>query len=168
MEPRPTSGLRNKTPEATMSTEPTQSPSVEIPASSELLWFTWACRSYACVPLGVGSIVALSGGAGLDLVFGTELGELGPNLESHVRFLASVFTAMGLILFWGTADALARRVALRIGFGSMVVGGAMRLVALALYGAPSTMTMLIIGGELMAGPLLLWHARILRQLRRST
>ncbi len=143
-----------------------QSPSVEKPSSSELLWFKRVCWAIASVPLLLGSTIALTGGAGLDAIFRTELGTLDPSLESHVRFLAANFVAMGLVLIWATGDVLARRGALRIVFGALLVGAAVRLLAIALHGAPSTMTMVVIGGELTAGPLWLWHARILRQHRQ--
>jgi len=136
--------------------------------SAELRWFQRVCWFIASVPILLGSTIALTGGAGLDLVFGLDLGTLDPSLESAVRFLAANFAAMGLVLVWGTADVLARRAVLRIVFGALLVGAAVRLMAIALHGVPSTMTMLVIGGELTAGPLLVWHARILRRLGQST
>ena len=136
--------------------------------SSELLWFQRVCRGIACVPLLVGSTIAITGGAGLDLVFGLDLGKLDPSLESAVRFLAANFAAMGLVLVWGTGDVVARRAVLRIVVGALLTGAAVRLMAIALHGTPSMMTMVVIGGELTAGPLWLWHARILRQLRQAT
>ena len=135
---------------------------------SELLWFQRVSRGYACVPLVLGSTIALTGGAGLDLVFGLDLGELDPSLESAVRFLAANFAAMGVVLVWGTGDVLARRAVLRICFAALLVGAALRLMAIALHGVPSMMTLVVIGGELSAGGLWLWHARILRRLRQST
>ncbi len=137
-----------------------------MPESSELLWFQRACRGYACVPLLLGSTIALTGGAGLDLVFGLDLGELDPSLESAVRFLAANFAAMGVVLVWGTGDVLARRAVLQICFAALLVGAALRLMAIALHGVPSTMTLVVIGGELSAGGLWLWHARVVRRLRR--
>ncbi|MBT8469817.1 MAG: DUF4345 domain-containing protein [Deltaproteobacteria bacterium] len=139
-----------------------------MPRSSELIWFQRVCRGIACIPVLVGSTVALTGGAGLDLVFGLDLGKLDPSLESHVRFLAANFAAMGLVFVWGTGDVLARRAVLRIFFGTFLVGAAVRMMAIAVHGAPSMMTLLVIAGELSACPLWLWHARILRQLRQST
>ena len=139
-----------------------------MPRSSELLWFQRVCRGIACVPLLLGTTIALTGGAGLDLVFGLDLGELDPSLESAVRFLATNFAAMGLVLIWATGDVLARRAVLRIAFGALLVGAAVRLMAIALHGTPSMMTMVVIGAELTAGPLWLWLERILRQLRQST
>ena len=136
--------------------------------SSEPLWFQLVCRGIACVPLLLGSTVALTGSAGLEAVFGLNLGTLDPSLESALRFLAANFAGMGLVLLWGTGDVLGRRAVLRIFFGAMLAGAAVRLMAFGLHGAPSGMTMLVIGGELTAGPLWLWHARILRQLRQST
>lgn len=138
-----------------------------MPRSSELLWFQRVCWGIACVPLVLGSTIALTGGAGLDVVFGLDLGELDPSLESAVRFLAVNFAAMGLVLIWGTGDVVARQGVLRICFGGLVVGAAVRLMAIVLHGVPSTMTMLVIGGELAGVPLWLWHSRILRQLQES-
>ena len=149
-----------------MTTTATQSDSAQEPSSSELLWFRRACWILASVPLLGGSTIALTGGAGLGFLFGFDLGELDPSLESHLRFLAANFVGMGLVLIWGTGDVLARRGALRIVFGAFLVGAAVRLLALALHGTPSAMTMVTIGGELTAIPLWLWHSRILRQLRQ--
>ena len=137
-------------------------------STSELLWFQRVCRGYACVPLLLGATIAVAGGAGLELVFGLDLGELDPSLESAIRFLAANLAAMGLVLIWGAGDVLARRTALRIVFGALVVGAGFRLMAIALHGTPSMMTMMVIGGELAAGLLWLWHTRILGQLRQST
>ena len=136
--------------------------------SSELLWFQRVCRGYACVPLLLGSTIAFTGGAGLDLVFGPDLGELDPSLESAVRFLAANFAAMGVLFIWATGDVLTRRTALRIVFGALLLGAALRLMAIALHGVPSMMTLVVIGGELFAGALWLWHVRIVRRLRQST
>jgi hypothetical protein len=105
---------------------------------------------------------------GLDLVFRLDLGELDPSLESAVRFLAANFAAMGVVMVWATGDVLARRAALRICFAALLLGAGLRLVAIAFHGMPSTMTLAVIGGELTAGGLWLWHERILRRRRRST
>ena len=137
-------------------------------ASSEVRWFKRLCWVFAAVPLMLGSTIALTGGAGLAFVFGLDLGELGPSLQSHIRFLAAVFAAMGLVLIWSTGDVVARSTGLRIALGAMIVGAVLRLISIGLYGQPSTMTMLVIGGELTAGPLWLWHTRILRLLRPPT
>ncbi len=72
---------------------------------------------------------------------------------------------MGLILVWSTGDVAARSGGLRIALGAMILGAVFRIVSIGLYGAPSAMTMAVIGGELTAVPLLLWHTRILRRLR---
>ena len=137
-------------------------------ASSEVRWFQWICWGFAAVPLMLGSTIALTGGAGLALVFGLDLGEPGPSLESHIRFLAANFAAMGLVLVWSTRDVVALAAGVRIVLGAMIVGAVIRLLTIGLYGPPSTMTMLVIGGELTAGPLWLWHTRILRLLRPPT
>ena len=135
--------------------------------SPGLLWFQRACRVYACVPLALGTTIALMGGAGLEFVFGADVGEPDPNLESAIRFLGANFAAMGLVLVWGTGDVVARRAVLRIVFGALIVGGALRLLSIALHGVPGIMTLAVIGGEFMACVLWLWHARILRQLHQS-
>ncbi|NND28117.1 MAG: DUF4345 domain-containing protein [Myxococcales bacterium] len=135
--------------------------------SSELVWFQRVCRVFACVPLLLGTTIALTGSAGLAVVFGLSLGKLDPSLESAVRFLAANFAGMGLVLLWGTGDVLGRSAVLRICFGAMLAGAAVRLMAIGLHGTPSLMTVLVIGGELTAGPLLIWHARLLRQLRQA-
>ena len=120
------------------------------------------------MPLLLGSTIALTGGTGLDRIFGLDLGELDPSLESAVRFLAANFAAMGALFVWATGDVLARGTALRIVFVALLVGAALRLMAIALHGVPSTMTLVVIGGELSAGVLWLWHARIVRRLRQAT
>jgi hypothetical protein len=114
----------------------------------------------------LGSTIAVSGGAGLDLVFGLDLGALDPSLESAARFLAANLAAMGGVLLWGTGDIPARRGVLRICFGAFVVGAAFRLLAIVLHGMPSLMTLAVIGGEFSAAALWLWLERILRQLRQ--
>ena len=85
-----------------------------------------------------------------------------------MRFLAANFAAMGVVLVWATGDVLARRAVLRICFAALLVGAALRLMTIALHGMPSMMTLVVIGGELSAGGLWLWHARILRRLRQAT
>ena len=137
------------------------------PASSELKWFRRACWVYASVPIVLGSSIALSGGAGLQRWFGFDLANPDPSLESALHFLAANFAAMGLVLVWATRDVVPRRAAMRIVFGAMVVGATLRLMSIAVHGVPSMMTMAVIGGELSAGGLWLWHTRVLRQLHRA-
>ena len=48
---------------------------------SEVLWFQRVCRAYACVPITLGSTIALTGGTGLDLVFRLDLGQLDPSFH---------------------------------------------------------------------------------------
>ena len=130
--------------------------------SSEVRWFQLVCWGFAAVPLMLGSTIALTGGVGLALVFGLDLGEPDPSLESAVRFLAANFAAMGLVLVWGAGDVVTRRAVLRIVFGALMVGAALRVLSIALHGVPSMMTLVVIGGELCACVLWLWHAHILR------
>ena len=136
--------------------------------SSELLWFRNVCRAYALIPLLVGSTVALTGTAGYEVLFRLSLGPVDPSLESAVRFLAATFSALGLVLVGGTGDVLGRRAVLRIFFGAMLAGAGVRLMAIGLHGWPNWMTMVVIGGELSAGPIWLWHERIVRRIHQST
>ena len=133
--------------------------------SSEMLWFQRACQGYACVPLVLGSTVALTGCAGLETIFGMEAAlTRDPTLESSVRFLAANFAAMGVVCMWGSYDVVARRGVLRIFFGAAVAGGALRVASILLHGMPTPMTLFVIGGEFSAAVLWLWHERILAKL----
>ncbi len=84
-------------------------------------------------------------------------------LESAVRFLATSFFGMGLVLLWATGDIHGRGGAMRIFFATMIFGALARLIGIGAHGTPNLMSLVLIGIELTGAPMRLWHRRIVRQ-----
>ena len=84
-------------------------------------------------------------------------------LESAVRFLATSFFGMGLVLLWATGDIHGHGGAMRIFFATMIFGALARLIGIGAHGTPNLMSLVLIGIELTGAPMWLWHRRILRQ-----
>ena len=134
-----------------------------MPESREAVWFRRTCRMVACFPLVLGGTIALSGTAGFEVMFGVEVGIVDSTFESGVRFLATTFLGMGLVLWWASADFFGRSGAVQIFFVAMVFGALARLIGIRVHGTPNLMSLVLIGIELTGAPMLLWHRRLLGQ-----
>jgi hypothetical protein len=125
--------------------------------------FSWsvACSLLSLIPL-LGFAIAMTSGTRFFLPEGSEPSV---NLDSQFRYLAGVYTAVTIAIWW-TLPKLEERIApLRIACAGVFVGGVGRLVSMAALGAPSDPT-LVAGVALEMGVvplLLLWHARLARR-----
>ena len=128
----------------------------------ELIWFRRVCRFIAVFPLVLGGTIAFTGTAGFGVLFGVDAPDVSPTFESGVRFLATAFLGMGLVLLWATQDVAARNGAMKIFFATMILGASARLIAIGVHGAPNLMSLVLIGIELTGAPMWLWLSRILR------
>lgn len=132
--------------------------------SNELIWFRRVCRFIAVFPLVLGATVALTGTAGFEVLFSVDVEEVSPTLESAVRFLASSFFGMGVVLVWAVRDIVHRGGAVQIFFAAMILGAVARLIGIGVAGTPNLMSLVLIGIELSGAPMWLWYRRILRRM----
>ena len=129
--------------------------------SAEIVWFRRVCRFVAVFPIVLGGAVAPTGVAGFEVLFDVEVGDVDPTLASAVRFLATAFFGMGMLLLWASRDIVGRAGALRIFFAAMILGALARLLGAGVDGTPNVMSLVLIGIELTGVPMWLWHRRIL-------
>ena len=106
------------------------------------------------VPVGAG-LLGVARGAAM-----TGVSEMGPALDSHVRYLSGLLLAIG-VAFWTAVPAIERQGArFRLLTALVVSGGAARLVGVLLVGWPPASMIFGLVMELVVTPLLcLWQWR---------
>jgi len=89
------------------------------------------------------------------------------DLDSHFRYISGLFLGM-LLLFASCIPAIERKgPRLRLLATMVILGGAFRLLSLALVGMPSLGHRIGLGIELIEVPLIvLWQARVARRFAR--
>ena len=135
-------------------------------ASMERRLFQAIVGVLSLIPL-IGFTLAMTSGAGFFLPEGAEPPV---NLDNQFRYLAGVYTAVTIAIWWTLPKLEERLAPLRIACAGVFLGGVGRLVSMAALGAPSDPTM-VAGVALEMGVvplLLLWHARLARRGVRAT
>jgi hypothetical protein len=118
------------------------------------------------IPL-IGFTIAMTSGTGYFLPEGAERSV---NLDNQFRYLAGVYTAVTIAIWWTLPKLEERLAPLRIACAGVFLGGVGRLASMAALGAPADRTM-VAGVALEMGVvplLLLWHARLARRARPAS
>jgi hypothetical protein len=114
------------------------------------------------IPLSAGLAVMTAGPAALI----PATADLGPDVDSHMRYLSGLLFAIGLA-FWSTIPRIDSRGArFRLLTGLVFIGGLGRLASLAVIGVPSAGMVAGLAMELLVTPLIaLWRERVERLMK---
>ncbi len=130
--------------------------------------FTLFLKWLAPIPVLVGSLHLLLG-VHADVLLGARLPPealADPVLDSQNRFYGVAFMAYGVLLYLCATDLRKYAAVFNTVIAFMFLGGAGRLIAMALHGMPSPPVILLALIELMGMPLLLlWYFRVSQSSR---
>ncbi|MEU3841039.1 DUF4345 domain-containing protein [Streptomyces sp. NPDC028635] len=110
----------------------------------------WA-MGYACVAIGLFHV--LLGNAAIP-----GAGSAGPTVDSFGRFMGAIFAGYGLAWLWAVRQSPVPAAAVRVLTAVFLLGGAARLLSLAVEGRPQWFQLLLAAVELGLSPLLWWLA----------
>ncbi|RKT55873.1 DUF4345 domain-containing protein [Saccharothrix australiensis] len=82
-----------------------------------------------------------------------------PTLDSHYRFFATMWLALGVVLLWVAPRVDRATAALRGACAAVFAGGVARIVSLLAVGPPHGLLVFFIGVELVLPPALVWWQR---------
>lgn len=127
--------------------------------------FSWVLRLGAAIFIIVG-LLHLTMGLGADVLLGAQLPTdvmADPVLDSQNRFYGTAFAIYGVLLLLGANDLARYSATLQCCFWCFFAAGLARLVAWALYSAPSYQVLMLLTLELALPPLLsIWLLRYQR------